>query len=110
MCARATQVEPLEWSAILRPTNQRTKSEKLIQCLFAMVNVSTAETKLLLEIQWRDHLRRNNQITKARRVSFQLVEHVVRKLLASSGPVALLQLVWRKLNMDGHHMFARRCE
>src|ERR1700741_1601448 len=110
MRAGATQVEPLEWSSILSPANQRTESKELIECLFAVVNVSTVETKLLLEIQRRDHLGRNNQVANARRICFQLVEHVVRKLFATSGPVALLQLVRCKLNVDRHHVFPGRCE
>src|SRR5215813_15475146 len=108
MSARAAQVESLEWRAILRKTNQRTKSKKLIESLFAVMNVSTAQTVLLFEIAWRDHLAGHNQLADLRRVSFELVDHVARKLVATRGPIAVVQLVWRELSVNRHHVFARR--
>ena len=92
MRARAAQVKSLEWRAILRPANQRTKSEKLIECLFAVVNVSTAQTIRLFEIDRRDHLRSYDHFADARRVSFEFVDDVVRKLLAARGPISFLHL------------------
>ena len=58
MRARAAKIEPLDGCAVLRPSNQRTESEKLIERLFAVVNVAAAQPVSLLEIQRRDHLLR----------------------------------------------------
>src|SRR4051794_13308481 len=110
MRARAAQIESLERRAILRETNQWTKSKKLIESLFAVMNVSTAQTVLLFEIVRRDHLAAHNHLTELRRVGFELVDDVARKLITTPRPVAFSQLVWRKLRVNRHHVFACRRE
>ena len=64
MRARAAEVKSLERRSILRPANQRPESEELIERLFAVVNVSAAETVCLFEIARRDHLASNDQIAQ----------------------------------------------
>src|ERR1044072_4461525 len=110
MRARAAEVKSLERRAILRETNQRTKSKKLIESLFAVVNVSTAETVLLLEIGRRDHLAGHNHFAELRRVGFELIDHVARKFITTPRPILFSQLVWRELRVNRHHVFARRRE
>ena len=106
MRAGAAQVQSLKRSSILRPANQRTEREKLIERLFAVVNVSAAETVSLFEIERRDYLAGNDQIAQARGVVFQLIDHVSSKLVSTCGPIALPQLVRRELNVNRHHVFA----
>src|SRR5215213_2403398 len=110
MRPRATKIKPLERRSILRPTNQWPKSKKLIDRLFAVVNVPAAQAVSLFEIERRDYLSPNNQIAQARRVFFYLADYVVRKLVAPCGPITLFQLVRRKLHVNRHHVFACRRE
>src|ERR1044071_10237715 len=100
MCARAAEVKSLERRAVLRKTNQRTKSKKLIESLFAVVNVSTAQTVLFFQIVRRDHLAAHNHLADLWRVLFEFVDDIVRKLFAMRGPVALSQLVRRELSVN----------
>ena len=51
MRAGAAKVKSLDWRPVLRPTNQRTKSEKLIECLFTVMNVSATQSVSLLPDQ-----------------------------------------------------------
>src|SRR5215217_572009 len=60
----------------------------------------------MFEIERSDHLAGNNQIAKAGSVSFQRLDYVIGKLLAARRPITLLQLVWGKLHVYGHHVFA----
>src|SRR4029078_53077 len=108
MRACATQVKSLERCAVLRETNQRSKSKKLIESLFAVVNVSAAQTVLLFEIMRRDYLAGHDHLAELRRVGFQLVDDVARKLITTPRPITLLQLVRRELSVNRHHVFARR--
>src|ERR1041385_2982440 len=108
MCSRAAEIQSFQRSSVLRPTDQRTESKELIQTLFAGMKVSAIETVSPFEIQRRDHLSRNDQVTNAWRIHFQLRNNVLSKLVLPRGPIALSEFVWCKLRVDRHHVFTRR--
>src|SRR5687768_2399679 len=110
MRAGATKVQSFKRRAILRPSNQRPERKKLIDCLFAVMNMPAAEPVSLLEIERRDYLACNNQIAQAGRVSLQLPDHLVRKFFTPRGPITLFQLIRRELHVNRHHMLACRRE
>src|SRR5690349_10718199 len=74
------------------------------------MNVSAAEPELLFEIEWCNHLARHNHLTQTRRVRFELIDHIARKLVAPRRPVAVFQIVGRELHVNRHHVFACGCE
>ncbi len=110
MRAGAAKVKSLERRSILRPADQRSESEKLIERLFAVMNVSAAETVSLFEIERRDHLAGNDQIAQARRIRFQTDRSRCPQTLPDAWSNRLLQFVRRKLHVNRHHVFARRRE
>ena len=108
MRACAAEVKSFEWCAILRPADQRSKREKLIERLFTVVNVSAAESVGLFEIEWCDHLAGDDQVAHARSVRFQMVDHTPRKLFTPRIPIAMLEFLRSKLHVNRHHVFALR--
>src|SRR5205823_14893793 len=56
MGAGAPNVESLNGSAISRPTEQRTHGKKLVECDFAVEDVTSGQTIGFLKVEWCDHL------------------------------------------------------
>ncbi len=107
MRAGAAQIQSFKRCAILRPADQRSKRKKLIERLFAVMDVSTAETVGLFEIERCDYLAGDNRLTQTRSILFQLIDHIIRKLVSTRGPIALPQFVRCELDMNRHYVFAR---
>ena len=109
MCARAAEVESFERRSILRPANQRPEREELIDRLFAVVNVSAAETVRLFEIARRDHLASDDR-SRSPGAYFSNCAITLSANSSRRWSNRLLQLVRRKLHVNRHHVFARRRE
>src|SRR3984893_1035136 len=56
MRACATEVKSPDRGSILRPTNNWTKGEKLIERLFTVMNMPAAESVCLFQIKWSNDL------------------------------------------------------
>src|SRR4030095_3943163 len=98
--AGATKIKPFDWGAVLRPTDQRAKSQKLIERLFAMMNVAATHSVSPLKIQWRDHLPRKDQLLQVRCVTAQDVDYTLSKRFTPRVPITVFQFVRRILNVD----------
>ena len=60
MRACAAEIESLDRSSILRPADDWAEGEKLIERLFAVMNVSAAQSVCLFQIKRRDDLPGDN--------------------------------------------------
>src|SRR6266850_5330760 len=69
MRACATEVKSLDGSSILRPPNDRTKGKKLIERLFAVMNMPATESVGLLQIKWSDDLPGHDHLFQIWRVA-----------------------------------------
>src|SRR5258705_827779 len=100
MRAGATKIKPLDWSSILRPTDQGAKREKLIERLFAVMNMPATHSVSLFQIERCDHLPCNNQFLQIRSITAQNINYIVGKLFTSGVPIALFQFVSHILNVN----------
>src|SRR6266542_1508046 len=87
MRSRATKIESLDWSSILRPSEDRTEGEKLIEGLFAVMNMATAQSVSLFQIERRDHLPSHNQLLQVWRVIAKCIDYGIGKLFTPRIPI-----------------------
>jgi hypothetical protein len=71
------------------PSQSGAKHKELIERLLTMKDVTTAESVLLLEIQWRDHLSLNDQLFNCGAYSDSVLI-TVSPSSSRRGPVAFL--------------------
>jgi hypothetical protein len=108
MCTCATKVKSIKWRSILGPTNQWSEREKLVQRLFAVVDVSTAQPISLFEIERGYHLTAKHQILQVRSELAQVVDNSICEFLSARIPVSPSKFVRSELHMNRHHVFAFR--
>ena len=108
MCTCAAKVKAINWRSILGPTNQWSEREKLVQRLFAVVNVATAQAISLFEIERGYHLTAKYQILQVRSELAQVVDNCICEFLSARIPVSASKFVRSELHMNRHHVFAFR--
>ncbi len=86
--AGPAQIEFIDRSSIPGPAYQRPKCKKLIECLFAVHDMSATQSESLLQIQRRYDLTTNDQLLKIRRGFCQAIDYRIAKLLAPRIPIA----------------------
>src|SRR4029077_822039 len=110
MRAGSAKIKPPDRSPVLRPTDQRAKSKKLIERLLAVMNMPATHSVSLLQVERRNHLSRHNQFLQIRCITTQDINHIVGKFFTPRVPIAFFQLVRRILNVDRHHLSACRSQ
>src|SRR5439155_4352164 len=108
MSAGPAEIEIFNWSAVVSAAENGAEGEELIQRVFAMKDVSAAETVGLLQIEGRDDLAVNDQVGEVRGVGRKGSNHGIAELVAAGIPASVFQFIRSILNMDGHHVRAFR--
>src|SRR5205823_7270739 len=90
----AAEIQPLDRSPVPGPPQQWTKREELIERVLAMKNMPARQTVGLLQIQGRQDLAMNNNLTNIRRIFRKGFENCVGKFAAARIAVAGAELIW----------------
>src|SRR5436305_776631 len=98
MRRRPAHVKVPDWRTILGPTRSRAQKEKLFQCQFPLKNISLGQNEFTFEIERRQNLSMQYDVSNVRCMFGDGVDNIVAELFALLIPGALFQVVWRVLN------------
>src|ERR1700683_3416070 len=109
MCGRTAEIKVLDGSAELRISRNRPKKEQLLERKFALKDIAFAQSPFAFQIERRDDLLVQNDVSNIGRVLGDSVDHVVAEGFFLIVPVKPRpQLVGRVLHEAGKNMFSRR--
>src|ERR1043166_817314 len=97
---RAAHVEVSNRRAVLRPAGRGAEEEELFEREFALEDVALGETELAFEVERRQHLPVQDDVTYVRRMLGDGVNDGVAELLAPLVPVAFFQMIRRVLHEE----------
>src|ERR1044071_1911573 len=93
---------------IARPTGNRAHEKDLIERHFGVIKISLADTVFRFEVKRRENLAVQNGSFESRRVFFDGIDPGVTQSVALLLPIAVAQMIGRRLHPDRHDVFAGR--
>src|SRR5215813_7430682 len=104
MRAAAAEIKTADRRQVARPVEHGTHREQLIESQLAMIDVAAGHAVNRFEVLWRDDLHALNEAWEIRSVSRKCLHDKIAQFPAANRPVALFQLIGRKLRVNGHDM------
>ena len=84
----SAEIQPPDWSSVPGPPQERAKREELVERVLAMKNVPACQAVGLLQIQGRQDLAMNNNLTNIRRIFRKGFKDGICKFASARIPVA----------------------